>query len=561
MPFDGTIFENAVAFSYLRFSTPEQALGNSTLRQLEGARKWAAEHNMPLDESMKDEGLSGYHGKHLSATAHLGNFLKRIERGEIPKGSFLIVEHLDRLDRGEVEDALARFIDIKKHVYIVTLMDGQIYGKGDHWSKLFIAIVSMATANEESAKKAVRTADNWKRVRGTTSALAPSWIKRDKAEFSLIPEKVEVVRRVCCDLMLRMGYEQAARVLNHDGVPTLGGRKLGRSEAVWDASAIASIVRNRKVVGEQSIGKYENGKRHDTGESVFGAYPAAISEAEWYAMQQAIDGRKKGTGTMDGRKTGQVTNLFGDIARCYECGNRMTVQTRGKGTHLYLACSMGKLRLKTERDGKPAQCSVTKYHRLDRIEEAVLGLFAEAALVNSEKTPDDPAMKLHAEMEALVAETARLEIEYDKLFDQYGLEPIGSPPRRALDKRADQIKANGAAVKKLESEVAAKRSAKPAGEQFIILRNLVEGLQGLPDAERIQARAKIATALPHVVSRLAVSREGNVGVVMMPGIVFKPQVAKVLGAAILEAVAKGDFFNPERCQITSITFPDVADQV
>jgi hypothetical protein len=51
--------------------------------------------------SLRDEGLSTYHQKHVTQGA-LGTFLRAVEDGRIPDGSVLIVEDLDRLSRAEV---------------------------------------------------------------------------------------------------------------------------------------------------------------------------------------------------------------------------------------------------------------------------------------------------------------------------------------------------------------------------------------------------------------------------------------------------------------------------
>ena len=40
------------AYSYIRFSTPEQALGDSERRQVESARDYATAHGLELDESL-----------------------------------------------------------------------------------------------------------------------------------------------------------------------------------------------------------------------------------------------------------------------------------------------------------------------------------------------------------------------------------------------------------------------------------------------------------------------------------------------------------------------------
>jgi hypothetical protein len=55
------------ALSYLRFSTPEQKLGNSAERQFNAAREYCLRNGLTLDEelSIADEGLSGYKGHHV----------------------------------------------------------------------------------------------------------------------------------------------------------------------------------------------------------------------------------------------------------------------------------------------------------------------------------------------------------------------------------------------------------------------------------------------------------------------------------------------------------------
>ena len=47
-----------VAYSYIRFSTPEQMKGDSLRRQLEASRKYAAEHDLVLDDTLRDLGKS-----------------------------------------------------------------------------------------------------------------------------------------------------------------------------------------------------------------------------------------------------------------------------------------------------------------------------------------------------------------------------------------------------------------------------------------------------------------------------------------------------------------------
>src|SRR5262245_40837291 len=90
-----------LAFSYIRFSHPDQAKGDSLRRQTEAARDWCGRNGLCLDETttLRDLGRSAYTGKHRSNPDRhaLAAFLKLIEQGKVPRGSFLIIENLDRL--------------------------------------------------------------------------------------------------------------------------------------------------------------------------------------------------------------------------------------------------------------------------------------------------------------------------------------------------------------------------------------------------------------------------------------------------------------------------------
>jgi DNA invertase Pin-like site-specific DNA recombinase len=69
-----------VAYSYLRFSTPEQAAGDSRRRQIAMAEKYAADHHLKLDLhlSFRDLGVSAYRGRTAKEGA-LRAFLDAIE--------------------------------------------------------------------------------------------------------------------------------------------------------------------------------------------------------------------------------------------------------------------------------------------------------------------------------------------------------------------------------------------------------------------------------------------------------------------------------------------------
>jgi DNA invertase Pin-like site-specific DNA recombinase len=114
------------AISYLRFSTPEQALGNSTERQIKAARNYCLRNGLELDEnlSIADEGLSGYKGHNLKEGADLGDFLNAVKADKIPTPVALIVENLDRLSRQGIDKTTELLKSLTAHgvdVHVISL--------------------------------------------------------------------------------------------------------------------------------------------------------------------------------------------------------------------------------------------------------------------------------------------------------------------------------------------------------------------------------------------------------------------------------------------------------
>src|SRR5262245_10427860 len=89
------------AYSYVRFSSPEQAKGNSLARQIEASEAFAKQQGWKLDSSLslRDLGRSAFTpGKQIA----LKGFLAAIESAQVAPGSVLIVENLDRLSRQQM---------------------------------------------------------------------------------------------------------------------------------------------------------------------------------------------------------------------------------------------------------------------------------------------------------------------------------------------------------------------------------------------------------------------------------------------------------------------------
>lgn len=80
------------AYSYIRFSTPEQQHGDSFRRQSELSQKYAQAHGLTLDEKLtyRDLGVSAFDKSNVR-NGELGAFLRAVDSGAVEPGSYLLV--------------------------------------------------------------------------------------------------------------------------------------------------------------------------------------------------------------------------------------------------------------------------------------------------------------------------------------------------------------------------------------------------------------------------------------------------------------------------------------
>lgn len=250
-------------YSYARWSTPEQARGDSNRRQLEAAARWASQRGYELDNSLRivDEGISAFRGTNAQ-DGGLGRFIEACRRGLIDAGSYLLVESLDRISRMPAIDALFLFREITKAgVVIVTLSDGQEYSAerlATDQTSLIIALMVALRAHEESKTKGRRVAEAWnekrRRVRANPqerlTARGPSWLTPTADCWSPDPDKTDTVRRIYALTLAGVGEHKIAAILNSEGVPVLCNGKH------WHRSTIAKVLRNPAVIGTLTPGTF-----------------------------------------------------------------------------------------------------------------------------------------------------------------------------------------------------------------------------------------------------------------------------------------------------------------
>ena len=307
-----------LAYSYLRFSNPEQLKGDSFRRQTVKSDEYIARNGLTLDTTLKmhDLGLSAYDGSNVTKGA-LGGFLRAIESGRVVPGSYLIVESLDRLSRANPLDALQQFISIiNAGIVIVTLSDKQTYTKAaitDNPMLLLVSILIMVRANEESEEKSKRLSEKWKEKRRLSietgkvlTRITPLWIRVANNKYELIPERAEVVRRIFEMARQGVGGHTIVNTLNMEKVE--GFSKVG----LWNLSYVHKILTNIATYGAMEIGET----------LVENFFPAIINKDEFNYIGDLRTNRK--TSKRNGSRKGTgVSNLFSGLLKCGYCGASM----------------------------------------------------------------------------------------------------------------------------------------------------------------------------------------------------------------------------------------------
>ncbi len=174
-----TINRKPLNISYIRFSRGEQAKGNSLKRQIRIGEELANEHGLKISTNLRDLGVSAFRGRH-AREGKFADFLQLIREGEIPAGSALIVESLDRLSRQNLLDAQDQWNAIvRAGVRIIT--KEFVFQKSDKpevmLQNMMLALMIMARAFDESKRKSDRSSDNWRQKQQSgkiVTAMLPS---------------------------------------------------------------------------------------------------------------------------------------------------------------------------------------------------------------------------------------------------------------------------------------------------------------------------------------------------------------------------------------------------
>ncbi len=441
-----------IAYSYIRFSTPEQLKGDSLRRQLEKSQNYADEHGLNLRENftIKDLGVSAFHGLNTEK-GELAIFLKAVKEGKIPSGAYLLIENLDRLSRLTPFEAFDIFSNIiKGGINIVTLDDKILYNRDTleiNIGNLYVALGGMYRGHNESKTKSLRISAAWENKRKSAdsvklTAKCPGWLSldADKKNFTILQDKAEAVKLAYKYALSGYGASLIAKKFNELGIVSLANKG-------WHITTLHKLLANPAVIGE--YWPYSGGKkRAKTGEVIGGYYPAIVDEQTYYAVQQIKLKRTKEAG----RKGHNFSNLFTSLCRCGYCGANMayslsSVHKKTGKQYRYLACSDAK---------RGTGCQRYIFVDVSKFEELFFRYCRELdipALVNEKSEKQSELEQKRVELAATMEKRhlANLKLQNVILFVEEG-GPVSALMSRIKDLQAE-VDAHDAEIPGLENDL------------------------------------------------------------------------------------------------------------
>jgi DNA invertase Pin-like site-specific DNA recombinase len=490
------------ALAYIRFSTPKQERGDSLERQQADIRAYCDRKGWPVVEWISDKGRSAYKGDHLHG-GNLGKLTKRIEAGEFPHGTVLVVEKLDRLSR-QGHRLARRWLEtvIACGIIVAVSAHDKQYDDASLDSLLDAIEVWMAAklAMDESAEKGRRVGAAWHRKltekaeRGEVlTSRCPGWLvpvetgQGDQGtSFKIVHERAVVIRSV---------YEWTAA---GDGIARIAKRLAGTAKPWGDTGGNGFTPTHimRWIDGPQAEGDmipYYANRKKENGKRVVGYYPRVV-DADLVTRARA--------GRMSRRKTGgrryinAYGNLFMGVMRCGRCGGGVTMQ-RGPSTEQNKHAGPGYLHCANASLGRGCDSGVM-YRYLD-FEKAALAEILHLAL--DDKFFQKPGETLAASI-ALAEARKAVEVireRLDSLTTMMSMVKDPAPLIEKYDRLTDELaRARAEVISAEELLVLAKGQISPHGHLQRVL-SMKDAMSSEDFDTRLDARQKVHEAIKGVV--------------------------------------------------------------
>ena len=329
--------QDAVAYSYLRFSDPAQAKGDSERRQGELLAHWLKKNpGILLDRSLKmqDRGASGFTGENrLDPRRCMTQFLERVENRDVLPGSYLVVENLDRLTREHPVVSIPWILNlIGRGIKIVQLIPSElVYDSEMDQGRLLMLLYDLSRGHGESKMKSERISQCWQekwraaREGKPFGKQVPAWLELAEGEYRIKPAAGRAVRTIFAWCAEGMGVRSILRRLEEEGIPSFG------VSGQWTKSTLGKILTGREVLGEFQPMKGVR-PRVPSGDPIPNYFPAVVTEAEWAAAAKARGARKLYSGRPT--KTGGASSPFAGLLYSAVDGSKLYPIQHGGPRHL-----------------------------------------------------------------------------------------------------------------------------------------------------------------------------------------------------------------------------------
>jgi DNA invertase Pin-like site-specific DNA recombinase len=480
---------SASAFSYVRFSSPEQSKGDSLRRQTDAAAAWCKRHKVRLDVglTLRDLGKSAFTGEHRkNPDRHaLALFLKSVESGRVRRGDYLLIENLDRLSREEIVPAVNLLTGILlAGVRVVQLFPTELVltDKSD-MGNIMLAVVELSRGHSESAMKRTRTVANWGRKRkdareggSTITHWLPAWVEEKGGKRVAIPGRAAAVVRVFELSAAGYGNGTLVRKLTEEGFPAL------TPSGKWTTSYVNVILGDRRAPGEHQP-RDKHGK--PDGDPIADYYPRVVSEELWGRARAACKARHdpKAARSLRGR-VGEHVHLFaGLITSARDGESYLTVTRNDEGGKRHVLVNFASTQKRAPCYAFPAAT----------FEHAIIRQLRELD-VSTILPPEAGA----ADVARLGGELAALDARIGQLSEALEGEEV-----RAVVNKIRELEARRGGLAEELTEARA-RSANPLSEQWGNLKALADALQdeAADPAERRDLRLKVRSALRQCIDRI-----------------------------------------------------------
>jgi DNA invertase Pin-like site-specific DNA recombinase len=312
------------AYSYLRFSSARQASGDSLRRQTKLAREYCDGNGLTLRDEFtyRDLGVSAYKSANAK-TGRLGEFLDAVKEGKVRKGSYLLVESLDRISRAASHVAASLLTElVEADITVVTLLDEHVWNKQtiENTADFLYSVLLFARAHDESLHKSKRSKKLYegRRDRGDKIIcnVGPGWLVKDKEArcWQVDIERADSVKRVFSAYLAGQSAHSICQRANEEGWP-LASMRSKRAKG-WHVSLVRRILSNQAVTG---LYAERTGKEHPE------FFPRIISDEEFSRAQVTSHTRK----AFPKRRDESRYNIFQGIIFCGYCGSTMGFRDHG----------------------------------------------------------------------------------------------------------------------------------------------------------------------------------------------------------------------------------------